>query len=96
MLAQQVDPAPGIDTAVELQEMRRTLLDAVDALPAAQHVALVLHYYLDMDEHVIAQSLGVPLGTVKWRLYAARKRLRRSLPHAERSLRGYVPEGEVQ
>ncbi len=96
VLAQQVDPAPGIDTAVELQEMRRTLLDAVDALPAAQRVALVLHYYLDMDEHVIAQSLGVPLGTVKWRLYAARKRLRRRLPHAEGSLRGYVPEGEVQ
>jgi DNA-directed RNA polymerase specialized sigma24 family protein len=32
-----------------------------------------------MDEAAIAQTLGCPLGTVKWRLHAARKQLRQSL-----------------
>ncbi len=61
------------------REMRLLVSSAIYALPSHQRAALVLRYYLDMEEAEIARTLGCPVGTVKWRLYAARKRLRRTL-----------------
>jgi RNA polymerase sigma factor (sigma-70 family) len=52
---------------------------AVQTLPPKQRATLVLRYYLQMEESEIAQALGCPLGTVKWRLYTARMKLRRVL-----------------
>ena len=40
---------------------------------------MVLRYYLDLRETDIALWLGIPLGTVKWRLHEARRRLRKVL-----------------
>lgn len=60
-------------------EGRQHLHDAVALLPAPQRAALVLRYYVDMDEREIAHALGCPRGTVKWRLHAARRRLREHL-----------------
>lgn len=37
----------------------------VQALPEAQHHALVLRFYLDMTVPAIAEALGRPVGTVK-------------------------------
>jgi RNA polymerase sigma-70 factor (ECF subfamily) len=78
------DTSPGPEEQATHKEMRALLLGAVYSLPAQQRAALVLRYYLDMDEASIAHALGCPLGTVKWRLHAAKKRLRKSLsPHLE-------------
>lgn len=77
-LTQQVggtDP----DAAVLQRELQRSLSAAIDALPPPQRAALVLHYYLDLDQAAVTQALGCPVGTVKWRLYMARRRLRRHL-----------------
>ena len=76
---EQVDSSPGPEEQVAQRELRLLLLGAIDALPPRQRAALVLRYYLDMDEAAIAQTLGCPLGTVKWRLHAAKKQLRQSL-----------------
>jgi RNA polymerase sigma-70 factor (ECF subfamily) len=75
----QRDGAPGPDEAVLQHELQRSLSAAIDALPPPQRAALVLHYYLELDEAAVARILECPVGTVKWRLYAARRRLRRHL-----------------
>jgi RNA polymerase sigma-70 factor (ECF subfamily) len=48
-------------------------------LPRHQQEVLELAYGRDMTQAEIARALGIPLGTVKTRLYAGLKSLRRSL-----------------
>lgn len=38
-----------------------------------------MRYFLDMSEAEIAEAANVPEGTIKWRLHAARNRLRKLL-----------------
>jgi RNA polymerase sigma-70 factor (ECF subfamily) len=79
----QPDSGPGPEASAEYNELRILLLDAIYELPPNQRAALVLRFYLDMDEASIAETLSCPLGTVKWRLHAAKQKLRESLvPHA--------------
>jgi RNA polymerase sigma-70 factor (ECF subfamily) len=72
-------------------ELEMTLLQWVDQLPGKQREAIVLHYFLDMDERTMAGILGVPVGTVKWRLFQARKKLRRQMTDG-REMYGYLSE----
>ncbi|HYP40023.1 MAG TPA: RNA polymerase sigma factor [Chloroflexia bacterium] len=78
-LDQQADQSPGPEEKAAMREMRHLLLAAIYTLPPKQRAALVLRYYLDMDEATIAATLRCPLGTIKWRLHSARRHLRRSL-----------------
>jgi RNA polymerase sigma-70 factor (ECF subfamily) len=73
---------PGPEVLAIQRELERALLQEIDQLPAKQREVIVLRYYLDMDERAMAETLRVPIGTVKWRLFQARKRLQRQL-HAE-------------
>ncbi|MGI8825737.1 MAG: RNA polymerase sigma factor [Chloroflexota bacterium] len=77
-----------------LQETRSTVLQAVNDLPSKQRAAIILRYYLDMEERMVAETLGCPLGTVKWRLHAARKRLRGPIAR-ELGLRLFDQTGEA-
>jgi RNA polymerase sigma-70 factor, ECF subfamily len=80
---EQSDQSPGPEAAAEQNELRLTMLGAISELPPQQRAVLVLRYYMDMDEASIAETLSCPLGTVKWRLHAAKQKLRVSLvPHA--------------
>jgi RNA polymerase sigma-70 factor (ECF subfamily) len=74
-----VDPNPGPDETTEAVETRQMVWDALGRLPPAQRAAIVLRYYLDMSEAEMVEQLNCPSGTVKWRLHAARQRLRRLL-----------------
>ena len=86
------DPGPGPDNLVEAAEIHQTVWAALGKLPPAQRAAIVLRYYLDLSEAEMAGELACPPGTVKWRLHAARKRLRTLLrplwPAASGSGRG--------
>ena len=79
LLGDLADNAPGPEEAALLREMRDLILSAIYSLPPQQRATLVLRYYLDMEEAAIAQTLGCPVGTVKWRLYSARQKLRINL-----------------
>jgi RNA polymerase sigma-70 factor (ECF subfamily) len=79
ILSQQLDPSLGPEDRAVLRELRFLMVAAIYTLPPGQRAAVVLRYYLDMDEATIAETLRCPLGTVKWRLHAARKRLRGKL-----------------
>jgi RNA polymerase sigma-70 factor, ECF subfamily len=52
-----------------------TVLQALQRLPMAHRVVIVLHYYLDLDVATIADELEIPTGTVKSRLGRARAEL---------------------
>jgi|CXWL01.1.fsa_nt_gi RNA polymerase sigma-70 factor (sigma-E family) len=52
------------------------LLDAVRRLPSTQRNAVTLRYELQLTDAEIADTLGIPLGTVKSTLHRALARLR--------------------
>lgn len=54
---------------------RDSLLRLLEALPANQQQAVRLFYLEDRSCEAVAESLGMPLGTVKNLLFRARKRL---------------------
>jgi len=70
-----------VDAAAEAlaADERREVFDAVQALPTDERVAVVLHYYVDASIREMVDLLGWPSGTVKRRLYNARRRLRSRL-----------------
>ena len=52
---------------------------AFDRLDVDARAILVLHHLRHEPVARIAEDLGIPVGTVKWRLHAARKQLERAL-----------------
>ena len=70
-----------LDTAGERApaELDPGLWAAVRALPLRQREAIVLRYVLDLEQHEIAEAMGVSPGTVASTLHAARARLHAAL-----------------
>ena len=73
------DPDPGPHEVAEQEELRRRVWEALKELPLAQRAAVVQRYYLGMNEAEMAGDTTTPPGTIKWRLYAARKSLSKML-----------------
>lgn len=74
-----VDPTPEPADEFERTEIRQAVWDAMGQLTPKQRAVAVLRYYLGYGEAEMAEYLTVPAGTVKWRLHAARERLRELL-----------------
>ena len=71
--------APGRPSALDLVEasdLKRAVAAAVAALPEAQREIIVLKEYQELTFVEIAEVLGVPLSTVKTRLYRGLGQLR--------------------
>ncbi|MBE0688696.1 MAG: sigma-70 family RNA polymerase sigma factor [Anaerolineae bacterium] len=77
------DPAPAPETVAEQTELKHQVRQALKALAPEERAAVVMRYFLDFSEREIAEALGRPTGTVKWRLHEARKQLRILLGHTE-------------
>ncbi|HEX6527195.1 MAG TPA: SigE family RNA polymerase sigma factor [Streptosporangiaceae bacterium] len=78
--AESADPATeSAETAALLSEEHREVLAAIRRLPDRQREALVLRYYLELDEEDIAQSMGISRGTVKSTTSRAIAALRKTL-----------------
>jgi RNA polymerase sigma-70 factor (ECF subfamily) len=75
--ADHPDPAAGrqIDSIASADTIGR----AFDRLREQDRVILVLHHVEERPLAEIARSLGIAVGTVKWRLHQARKALERAL-----------------
>jgi RNA polymerase sigma-70 factor (ECF subfamily) len=69
------DPAPLPEARLEAQETRQAIWQALARLTPDQRAAVVLRYYLEMSEAEMTAVLQRPTSTIKWRLYAARRRL---------------------
>ena len=63
--AEQPGEADSAESEALLGEEHRQVLLAIRRLPSRQREALVLRYYLDLDEAEIASSMRVSRGTVK-------------------------------
>jgi RNA polymerase sigma-70 factor (ECF subfamily) len=75
------DPAPGPEVLLEQVELEQALEAALHRLSPDQRAAVVLRYYLDLDDETISDQLNCATSTVRWRLHTARKQLRQWLNH---------------
>jgi len=64
---------------VEREESRRLVRQAVETLPEKGRAALVLYYFQGLAYEEVADTLEIPLGTVKSRIHNAMARLGRTL-----------------
>ena len=72
---------PSIDGLVVKRERRDRLLQAVNQLSADQQRPIALRYFLELPESEVAETLDIPLGTVKSRLHRTLARLREIIQH---------------
>jgi RNA polymerase sigma-70 factor (ECF subfamily) len=69
--------------AAEAEQRCVSLKEAVARLPRRDRAILALRYEEEFDMAEIAEILGVPAGTVKSRLFYARRRLRKFLEETD-------------
>ena len=74
--ADPVDPADGPAVVAARAEVRGQVQDALRQLTAEHRVAIVLRHFQDLSYQEMGQVLGLPVKTVKSRLFEARRRLR--------------------
>lgn len=78
-LPDRVDPAPDPAEALAADSDAAEVREAVSRLDESLRTVVVLHYFEEMNLTEIAALLDIPVGTVKYRLFEARKRLAREL-----------------
>lgn len=82
-----------LQDTVEISETNREIWELVQALPEHQRVCMVLYYYEEMKVEEIAESLGIPEGSVKSRLYYGRLKLRETMEQRGLHFLGNLPGG---
>jgi RNA polymerase sigma-70 factor (ECF subfamily) len=75
----EVPPDPQVAPEVDARARHEHLWEAIDGLPEAQRIVTVLAAIEGHDIKEVSRLLAVPEGTVKWRLFAARKTLQEKL-----------------
>lgn len=72
------------DTIVESAEMRKIVMDIIDnSLSKDVRRTLILFYFNEMSTKEIAEALGIPQGTVLWRLNYAKKKIKKEVEKYE-------------
>ena len=77
------DPAGSAEDEAWLGFERERVLTALAALPDAQRESLELAYYGGYSQSELAEMLGVPIGTIKSRMFAGLARLRALLDETD-------------
>jgi RNA polymerase sigma factor (sigma-70 family) len=70
------DAVPSPEAALLSDERRSELLEAVNGLREEEREVIAFRFFLDLSEDETAQTLGLPVGTVKSRTSRALVRLR--------------------
>lgn len=84
-----VDPSPGPEAGIEAEEEKRVFQTALEQLSARDREILALRHFKELSYREIAQSIGIPEGTVMSRLFHARRRLKKALGPL---LRDHMPD----
>lgn len=72
---------PGPMECARQAEIREAVGVAIKALPAEYREALLLTFFGDCSHAEAARLLGCAEGTISWRVFTAREKLREMLPH---------------
>jgi RNA polymerase sigma-70 factor (ECF subfamily) len=67
--------AEGVLDSLELEERRRAVQAAIHALPRDYRDVLILRHFAELSYDEVAETLDIPVKTVKSRLYTARQQL---------------------
>ena len=78
-LPETEDPAPDPAEALALDSSAADVRAGVARLPEPLRETVVLHYFEGMNVSEVAAVAAIPVGTVKYRLFEARKQLARFL-----------------
>jgi RNA polymerase sigma-70 factor, ECF subfamily len=78
-LAIAAAPDPHVDPDIEKRDRDAHLWAAIDELPESQRIVTVLAAIEGYDLKEVSRLLSVPEGTIKWRLFTARKALQEKL-----------------
>lgn len=70
------DELPEPEDVVAMQQLQEEVWQVLEQLTPKQRSVVVMRYYLDMGVAEMSNKMEIAAGTVKWHLYAARKRLR--------------------
>ena len=89
------DPAAGPEETALARNGRTRIRAALDILNPDQREAVVLCYFHEMPLEEIAEATGAPVGTVKTRLYYARRLLREHLSGTREAMPGARPQLKV-
>jgi RNA polymerase sigma factor (sigma-70 family) len=73
------DVMEGVIEEADLADRRRAVREAMATLTPEQREALELMYFKGWTQARIAEAMGVPIGTVKSRVWTAMRRLREAL-----------------
>jgi RNA polymerase sigma-70 factor, ECF subfamily len=76
------DPSDNAAAAMDKQDRRKVLQQCLAKLPATQREVIDLFYFQDEPIEAVARRTGVPLNTVKTRMYYARTRMAELLNEA--------------
>ena len=80
-LLQIKDNSNSPDTRLEQIFRQKTIKNAIDNLPPKYKEVVILYEIEDWDQNQIAKKLNCPVGTVKSRLFKAKKILYEELKH---------------
>lgn len=71
---------PALDERIDSAEVSAAISAALAQLSPQQRAAIVLRYYLGMNESEMSAQLNCAPGTGRWYLHRARQRLKKLLP----------------
>ncbi len=74
-----MDSARGLGSMIASSQQRRRLLVALRRISAESRILLELYYWEDLTAPELAESLGIPVGTVRSRIGKAKLELRAEL-----------------
>jgi len=77
------DPAEDVVEDAYLSVRRKEIRDALATLPVEQRRVLEMAYFGGKTQAVIAEEIGIPIGTVKTRTLAAMRKVRGALVQEE-------------
>lgn len=79
-----VDPGERVDMRMQREDSSRYLKRCLAALPREQAILIELHYFHDKSLKEASALTGVPLNTIKTRMFLARKKLAVMLANEDR------------
>lgn len=83
------EDTPPLWERLEKEEMNAQLYAALDTLPLTYQIVITLRYVEDLTYEEIAQTLNLPLNTVRTHLYRGKRELKSALERDNRAVRSH-------